>query len=393
MIQTQPSSIDGRSSALALILSQCDFDFPKLSASGKRLNWKRLQAVLIQWQLNVQGGKFTANRLQFMAYNCYGFTAAEFAAAFPDIIQPLPPPPASILPAAPTAAQIAVHNSQAALYEAFVTCRDQLKFILEYLFKAEIAHMAHDLTALANVSCSDIYAEVYPIHGRMIAEDIAILRKATSTPVDRSLTPEENIVLFLARHRRLSDQGAIHAVNEGERLHQFTTFLVSMHPDVKDIVARYHFDTDTAARTFDALLAATRLGLSRLPEQPSLATHGGRVYAAQADAEAAETEPNEDEASAYAATAPSKGGGRPARKLTPAELEKFYESCPEGKYCFLHGWWNHLGVNCGEMKAKKSTYTPAQISLEKPTYLNGKLKEVSGVLPNISVRAGFRHPA
>ena len=69
---------DSRLAHLALLLQSCSFDFPKLSPADKRLNWKRLQAALVQWQLTANGSKFTANRLQFMAYNIYGFSAAEF---------------------------------------------------------------------------------------------------------------------------------------------------------------------------------------------------------------------------------------------------------------------------------------------------------------------------
>ena len=409
MIQ-QPSTHDGRSSALALILGQCDFDFSKMSASDKRLHWKILQRVLTQFQLNIQGGKFTANRLQFLAYNCYGFTAADFGATFQtDGGQPMVPlasPIASVLPPNPTASQVASHNAQAVLYETFVTCRDQLKYALEYLYKAEIAHLSHEITGFANVTCSDMYNEAFLVHGRMIEADFATVREATNQPVNRSISAEENIAQILARFKRVSDLGPTHGINEGQKLHQLTTFIVSMHPDVKAIVDRYHAETDTPLRTCDTLLAAVRLGLARLTSQPSLATYGNRAYAATADAVPANEEDylsDEEPPSAYAATAPSKGGGRPANKTFPPtkakqgaqmsqeELLKFYEAAPESKYCFAHGWGGHLGKKCYTMTNKKSTFTPAQIDMTKPKYNNGKLAEVDGVLPNVTVLSGFRH--
>ena len=88
MIQPTIISTENRSQTLALLIQQCGFDFPKLSPADKRLHWKRLQAALIQWQLSANGPKFTANRLQFMAYNVYGFTPAEFTAAFVGTTKP-----------------------------------------------------------------------------------------------------------------------------------------------------------------------------------------------------------------------------------------------------------------------------------------------------------------
>ena len=104
----------------------------------------------------------------------------------------------------------------------------------------------------------------------------------------------------------------------------------------------------------------------------------------------------DDGPSAFAALAPSKGGCRPAKPQQPrtkthAELQAFYEAAPKSKYCFLHGYSGHLGKHCHMMLTKKATFTTAQLALTKPKYVNGKVQEVDGRLPNETFHAGFRH--
>ena len=384
---------DSRIQHLALLLQNCGFDFPKLAPADKRLNWKKLQAALIQWQLTTNGSKFTANRLQFMAYNVYGFSVAEFTAAFPDIENPLPPPLAPVLGANPTAAQIAVHAQQLALYEAFVSTRDALKSMLEYLYRGDIEHLSHELTAYSGVSCAQLHAAASLAHGRLIAEDIARLRAEVRFAPDYSKTAEENLTLFTARAKRLADVGPTQALSEGEKLSLLEDFLSRMTPEIAAIVTRYHTETDTLDRSFLSLLAAARLGLSRLPAQPSLSAYG-RANAATADDtdDAADFLYPDDGPSAYAAVQPSKGGGIGKHKTT-ADLLKFYEAAPVSQYCFAHGYSNHLGENCKVMLRPKSTFTKAQIYLSQPKLVKGKPIAVDGVLPNVTKLAGFRHDA
>jgi len=399
MISAQP---DPRSAHLAALILQCSFDYPKLTPAEKRQHWKKLQSVLVQWLLTTNGSKFTANPLQFMAYNVYGFSAAEWASAFPDVEAPLSPPLAPILNAAPTPAHIALYNAQLSLYDAFVTTRDIYKSMLEYLYRGEIDHLAHEITAFSGVSCAQMHAAAHLVHGRLIADDYTAYRLATKLKADRSLTAEQNIILFLARDKRLTDSGNDQGLSQGERLHLFTEFVTDMAPELAAIVARYLEQTDTATRTFNALLAAVRLGLSRLPTQPLLSAYG-RAHVASADTTATDADDYlypDGELSAYAAVAPSKGGGRPANMpsqqktkatKTTAELLQFYESAPKSQYCFAHGHSNHLGKRCASMLNNKATFTAAQINLIKPQYVKGKLQEVDGVLPNVTFKGGFRH--
>ena len=391
------TAADNRLPSLTLLIQQCGFDYPKLSPSEKRLSWKKLQAALIQWQLTTNGSKFTANRLQFMAYNVYGFSPAEFTAAFPDIENPLPWPLAPILNAAPSTAQIAVHNANLALYEAFVSSKDTIKFMLEYLYRGDIEHLAHELTGYSNVSCAQLYAAALLAHGRLLAEDVTYLRAQTRLPPDRSLTAEENITLFIARRKRLADVGATQALGDGETLSLFEDFLSRMAPEVLAIVTKYHVETDTLNRSFLSLLEAARLGLSRLPNQPSLSSYGRANAATGDDIAAADSLYPDDGPSAYAAVQPSKGERNrsakplPPHKKTPADLQAFYEAAPISQYCFLHGHWNHLGKDCKMMLSPKASFTPAQINLRKPKYINGKLQEVDGRLPKVTLSPGFRH--
>jgi hypothetical protein len=389
------SASDNRLPSLTLLIQQCGFDYPKLSPSEKRLSWKKLQAALIQWQLSTNGSKFTGNRLQFMAYNVYGFSLAEFTAAFPDVENPLPWPLASILNAAPSPAQIAVHNANLALYEAFVSSKDALKFMLEYLFRGDIEHLAHELTGYSNVSCAQLYAAALLAHGRLLAEDVAYLRAQTRLSPDRSLTAEENITLFVARRKRLADVGPTQALGDGETLSLFEEYLSSMAPEVLAIVTKYHVETDTLDRSFLSLLEAARLGLSRLPNQPSLSSYGRANAATADDSDAADLLYPYDDPTAFAAVQPSKGGWnrsvKPQPPKTPADLLAFYEAAPVSKYCFLHGHSNHSGKDCKMMLSPKSTFTPAQINLRKPKYVNGKPQEVDGRLPKVTFAPGFRH--
>ena len=383
---------DGRIQHLALLIQTCGFDFPKLAPADKRLSWKRLQAVLIQWQLTTNGSKFTANRLQFMAYNVYGFSAAEFSAAFPDVENPFPPPLAPVLGANPTAAQIAVHAQQLSLYEAFVSTRDILKSMLEYLYRGDIEHLAHELTAYSSVSCTQLHAAAFLVHGRLIAEDIARLRSEVRYAPDYSKTAEENLTLFTARAQRLANVGPTQALSEGEKLSLLEDFLSRMTPEIAAIVTRYHTETDTLDRSFLSLLAAARLGLSRLPAQPSLSAYGRANAATADDTDSADFLYPDDAPSAFAAVAPSKGGGIGGQKTT-AELLRFYEAAPVSQYCFAHGYSNHLGKNCKFMLRPKSTFTKAQIHLSQPKLVKGKPMAVDGVLPNVTKLPGFRHDA
>ena len=388
---------DSRIHHLALLLQTCGFDFPKLAPAEKRLNWKKLQAALIQWQLTANGSKFTANRLQFMAYNVYGFSAADFTAAFPDVENPLPPPLAPILGANPTAAQIAVHAQHLSLYEAFVSTRDILKSMLEYLYRGDIEHLSHELTAYSSVSCAQLHATAFLVHGRLIAEDIARLRSEVRYAPDYSKTAEENLTLFTARAQRLANVGPTQALSEGEKLSLLEDFLSRMAPEIAAIVTRYHTETDTLDRSFLSLLAAARLGLSRLPAQPSLSAHGRANAATADDTDSADFLYPDDGPSAYAAVQPSKDRRNrsakplPPHKKTPADLQAFYEAAPISQYCFLHGHWNHLGKDCKMMLSPKASFTPAQINLRKPKYINGKLQEVDGRLPKVTLSPGFRH--
>ena len=388
---------DGRIQHLALLLQTCGFDFPKLAPADKRLNWKRLQAVLIQWQLTTNGSKFTANRLQFMAYNVYGFSAAEFTTAFPDVENPLPPPLAPVLGANPTAAQIAVHAQQLSLYEAFVSTRDILKSMLEYLYRGDIEHLSHELTAYSSVSCAQLHAAAFLAHGRLIAEDIARLRSEVRLAPDYSKTAEENLTQFTARAQRLANVGPTQALSEGEKLSLLEDFLSRMAPEIAAIVTRYHTETDTLDRSFLSLLAAARLGLSRLPAQPSLSAYGRANAATADDTDSADFLYPDDHPAAFAAVQPSKGGQhksarpQPPHKKTPADLQAFYEAAPISQYCFLHGHWNHLGKDCKMMLSPKASFTPAQINLRKPKYINGKLQEVDGRLPKVTLSPGFRN--
>ena len=332
-----------------------------------------------------------------MAYNVYGFSPAEFTAAFPDIENPLPWPLAPILNAAPSTAQIAVHNANLALYEAFVSSKDTIKFMLEYLYRGDIEHLAHELTGYSNVSCAQLYAAALLAHGRLLAEDVTYLRAQTRLPPDRSLTAEENITLFIARRKRLADVGATQALGDGETLSLFEDFLSRMAPEVLAIVTKYHVETDTLNRSFLSLLEAARLGLSRLPNQPSLSSYGRANAATGDDIAAADSLYPDDGPSAYAAVQPSKGERNrsakplPPHKKTPADLQAFYEAAPISQYCFLHGHWNHLGKDCKMMLSPKASFTPAQINLRKPKYINGKLQEVDGRLPKVTLSPGFRH--
>ena len=383
---------DSRIQHLALLLQTCGFDFPKLAPADKRLNWKRLQAVLIQWQLTTNGSKFTANRLQFMAYNVYGFSAADFTAAFPDVENPLPPPLAPILGANPTAAQIAVHAQHLSLYEAFVSTRDILKSMLEYLYRGDIEHLSHELTAYSSVSCTQLHTAAFLAHGRLISEDIARLRSEVRYAPDPSKTAEENLTLFTARAKRLADVGPTQALSEGEKLSLLEEFLSRMAPEIAAIVTRYHTETDTLDRSFLSLLAAARLGLSRLPAQPSLSVYGRANAATAEDSDGADLLYPDDGPSAYAAVQPSKGGGIGKQK-TPAELLAFYEAAPVSQYCFAHGYCSHLGKHCKFMLRPKSAFTKAQIHLSAPKIIKGKPLAVDGVLPNVTKLAGFRHDA
>jgi hypothetical protein len=390
---------DSRAQSLAQLLLSCGFDFPKLPPAEKRLNWRRLQSSLIQWQLAVSGAKFTANRLQFMGYNVYGFSPAEFSIAFPDVANPLPAPLAPALAAAPTPAQIAVYNSQLTLYEAFVSARDCLKAMLEYFYRSEIEHLSHDLTGFSGVSCAQMHAAAQIVHGKLNAEDFARLRLATRAPPDRTITAEENISSWLLAVNRLTASGPNQAPSEGEKEALLTVLLNAMSPEIAAIVHRYHAETDTLARSCDSLLAAARLGLSRLPVQPSLAAYG-RANVARSDT--LDTDADDylyvDSSMALAAVASTKGAAQPIITAPPtkaakstADLQKFYDSAPEGKYCFLHGYGSHTGPRCRLMTAPKSTFTAAQISLAKPKYSKGKILEVDGVLPIDTLVPGFRH--
>ena len=95
---------DATAAHIAAFNALCGFDFSKLPPADKRLHWRRLQRMLVQWLLTTNGNKFTANSLQFMAFNTYGFSPAEWTDAFPDVETPLPPPLAPILGANPNTA-------------------------------------------------------------------------------------------------------------------------------------------------------------------------------------------------------------------------------------------------------------------------------------------------
>ena len=391
---------DGRATTLTLLVTMCGFHFAELSDADKRLNWKKLHRVLVQWMLETSAAKFTVNRLGFMAYNVACFTGQSFALTFPDVMQPIPHPVAPILVANPSAAALALHKENMSVFEAFVTTRDHLKFAFQQFFKDAIAHLAHEITGFSGVSASAMFDAAYAVHGRMIPSDLEIMRQATRAPVDYNKSPQENTALWIARHKVLEDQGPNDGIGAGEKMYHLLSFIGSMGPTCKGILDKYLAESDPAARTVLSIIGAFNLGLSRLPEQPSLQTLR-RAYIAETSHNTADldTPPlvadseDDEPGSAHAAAAKPKPRKqstsklKTAAQLTPSRLAAFYDDCFEGHYCFHHGWNSHPTAKC-----RIGSLTPAQKALPPQFPAKGQPPAVDGVLPNIRVAPGYRYP-
>jgi hypothetical protein len=349
------------------------------------------------------------NPLGFMAYAMAVLDQHQLVAAFPGAIyRPIPIFP--VLPAVPTAAQSAVNKEALRVFAAYTNSLTDLKFALEYFFETDVVHLRHELTQYYNVTAAQLYDAAFANHGTPQTEDIDRLRDLTLLPCDRSLTAEENIVQFLARHKALTDQGADYATNSGQKLIEATKFISAMAPATKTIVDKYYADTDFQARTADALLAAARDGLRRLPVQPDLAAirsvysvvHQGWEFHAAAPSTAYVAVVAPDIATALVAQNSKGKGGKKRIKsvddMTLDELKQFYQSRSVTHYCFHHGWGNHPGEKnatshsfCSVMN-NDAKFTPAMKALKKPTYQNGVLQPVDGLLPSVFVYPGFRKP-
>jgi hypothetical protein len=346
------------------------------------------------------------NPLGFMGYAVAVLDAAQFQLAFPgSIILAAPPPP--VFPAGnPTTANIALYQALQKVYTAYTRSLIDLKIAMVHFFESDIEHLRDEITQYYGVSVAQMWNAAVANHGMPQTEDIDRLRNLTLLPCDRSKTAEENIVHWQARHKLLSDQGAIYATNSGQKLIEATTFLSAMAPAVKTIVDKYYADTDFPARTAEALLAVTRDGLRRLPAQPDLSAirsvysavhktyefHPAKapaVYAAVANEESIVEQPT-----AFAVQPPKPASTKKkktAADMTLTELQTFYDSCTVAQYCFHHGYGNHQSKTCHVIK-KDSKFTQPMKDLAKPKYNNGALLPVDGLLPSIVVQPGFRQP-
>ncbi len=393
MNTSSPTSQDPGASALAFVNSAAGFNFATLSAEDKRINFKTFRAALIQWQMRVRASEFPIGA-HFMQYNLAGFlTAQDFSIAFPTTPEPLPAPAHPIYPPNPTQQQVNVFTQEKALATAYSLSLDDLKYILERVFAADIAHLAHELTLFANVTPAAMYAAGHAAHGRLIPSDLMALRSATKAPVDRSLTPEENLVLFEKRHKTLADIGPAHAVNDGEKLLECTTFISSMARSTESIVERYYTEVDMDLRTTANLIAYTRAALARLPSQPVLSDNK-RAFVAQTDDVPDLPEPDPLALAAAAAAPPHKSkGANSAADPSTETLRAFYDAAPVAKhYCFLHGFGPHSTDRCNDVVQRSSILTPAQTALKRPVLRNGKPVAVDGKLPSIALRPGFKKP-
>ena len=371
----------------------CGFDFPMLAEADKRLQWKKLHQVLIQWMLETNSAKFTANRLGFMGYNVACLSAQRFALTFPDILVPLVPPDAPVLPPNPSAAAIATYKELMSTFEAFITARDHLKFAFQHFFKDAIAHLAHEFTGFSSVPANVMFDTAYAVHGRMIPSDLEILRQATRAGVDYTKSPHENTALWLSRHRILEDQGPGEGIGSSEKMYHLLGYISSMGPVAKSILDKYLAESDPAARTVQSIVDAFNLGLSRLPEQPNLLSVR-RAHVAQSPNPALPCASDSDDevvGSANATAAkpkpPRKGSKiKNSSQMTPEQLKKFYDDSREGAYCFHHGWGHHPTATC------RKTLTPAQKALPPQLPAKGQPPAVDGVEPSILVKPGYRYP-
>jgi hypothetical protein len=303
--------------------------------------------------------------------------------------------------AAPTTANIALYNALQKVYTAHTRSLIDLKIAMVHFFESDIEHLRDEITQYYGVSVAQMWNAAVANHGMPQTEDIDRLRNLTLLPCDRSKTAEENIVHWQARHKLLSDQGAIYATNSGQKLIEATTFLSAMAPAVKTIVDKYYADTDFPARTAEGLIAVTRDGLRRLPAQPDLSAirsvysavhktyefHPAKapaVYAAVATADTV------IEPSTALVVQPSKGAGG-NKQMTLTELQSFYDNCKVAQYCFHHGYCSHQTKACNVVK-KDAKYTQAMKDLAKPKFNKGALLPVDGLLPSIVVQPGFRQP-
>jgi hypothetical protein len=283
-----------------------------------------------------------------------------------------------------------IFTQEKALATAFSQCLDDLKYVLERVFAGDIAHLAHELTLFANVTPAAMYAAGYAAHGRMIPSDLAALRTATKAPVDRSMTPEENLVLFEKRHKALADIGPAHAVNDGEKLLECTQFISSMAPATNTIVERYYIDVDMELRTTADLLRYTRAALARLPSQPVL-SESQRAFVVQPDDVPDPPEPEPLAFAAAAAAPPQRSkGAKPAAELSMESLRAFYDAAPVARYCFIHGFGPHSTERCRDVVQHTSILTPAQAALKRPVIRNGRPVAVDGKLPSTVLCPGFK---
>jgi len=404
MIAVQPLPT-GPPTAITWLNQACSWDFRAFSPGDKRIHFKTFRSALIAWMLQARLPEFD-NSLGFMAYGKAVLTGVPFQAAFQGE-HVLPAPVAPIFPAAPTTANVAAHAAAQKVYSAYVACHQDLKSALEYYFSTNITHLRHELTQYHTVTAMQMWEAAVASYGTPQSEDIDKLRAFTLLPCDRSITAEENIVQYLARHKTLLDQGAEYATNSGQKLLDATKILSSMAPATKAIVEKYYADTDFQARTVDALLTAVQDGLRRLPAQPDLSAIRSEYNVVQQCWEFHEALVP----TAYAATADTSipsalalqaGGGKKRNKkadeMSLEELRSFYKACTVGHYCFLHGWGNHAGEknaacakSCHIMNSD-AKYTPAMKALKKPQYRNGALQAVDGLMPSTTLQPGFRYP-
>jgi hypothetical protein len=383
----------------------CTWDYKSLSPSDKRINFRIFKSAIVAWMLQTNLSEFD-NPLGFMGYAVAVFDAVQFQAAFPGHVIIAPPVPPVFPAGNPTQANLALYAALQRVYAAYTKSLLDLKIAFVHCFESDIQHLRSQETHYFNVSAQQMWDAAVANHGLPHTEDIDKLRSLTLLPCDRSITSEENLTQFQARHKALLDAGAIYATNSGQKLIEATTFLSAMAPAVKTIVDKYYADTDFPARTAEALIAVTRDGLRRLPAQPDLAAirsvysavhkswefHAAKapsVYAAVATEESIVEQPT-----AFAVQ-PAKAIGNKKKKtatdMTLSELQTFYDSCTVAQYCFHHGYGNHQTKACHVIK-KDSKFTQPMKDLAKPKYNNGALLPVDGLLPSIVVQPGFRQP-
>ena len=172
--------------------------------------------------------------------------------------------------AAPTTANFAEYAALQKVYTAYTKSLIDLKIAFVHFFDTDIQHLRNETTQYHTVTAQQMWDAAVANHGMPHTEDIDKLKSLTLLPCDGSITSEEHLTQFEARHKAFLDQGAIYATNSGQKLIEATTFLSAMAPAVKAIVDQYYADTDFPARMAEALLATTRDGVRRLPAQPDL---------------------------------------------------------------------------------------------------------------------------